>query len=114
VRPDCPVGTIPGSAASEQSNDQQTEHDSWESVIEMSPANTAEALFVSSVQPSDRLSFDEVRDAIRASLRQHGGLHGCATICAGEYGDHPAEAAARMRWALAVVSQFQTPAVLAA
>jgi hypothetical protein len=114
VRPEFPVGTIPGFAAPEQSNDQQNRTRFVGSVIEMSSANTAEALFASSVQPSDCLNVDDVRDAIRASLRQHGGLQGCATICAGEYGDHPAEAAARMRWALAVVSQFQAHTMVAA
>jgi hypothetical protein len=64
----------------------------------------AEALFVSPLQPSDRPTPDEARAAIRASLRAHHGTRGCAAAFAVEYGDHPDAAAARMRWALGLVS----------
>jgi hypothetical protein len=64
----------------------------------------AEALFVSSLQPSDQPTADEVRDAIVASMRRFGGADGCAVLCAAEFGDHPEVAVMRMRWALSVAS----------
>jgi len=69
----------------------------------MSPATLAEALFASTLQPSDPTPR-EVRVAVRASLRKHHGSRGCAAFCATEYGDHPETAAMRMRWALALVT----------
>jgi hypothetical protein len=62
----------------------------------------AEALFASTLQPSDRPTAPEVRQAVAATLRR---LHiqGCAAHLAGDFGDHPETAAARMRWALAAV-----------
>jgi hypothetical protein len=60
----------------------------------------AEALFVSPLQPSDRPAPQQVRAAIAASLRVHHGASGCAARMAAEYGDHPEQAATRMRWAL--------------
>jgi uncharacterized membrane protein len=68
-------------------------------------ARRAEALFVSPLQPSDTPSPDEVRRAILASYRAYGGAAGCAARCAAEYGEHPDEAAPRMRWALEQVTR---------
>jgi hypothetical protein len=62
----------------------------------------AEALFVSSLQSSDRPSPDQVRRAVTAALRQLG-INGCAAQLAGEFGDHPDTAAARMTWALVTI-----------
>jgi hypothetical protein len=62
----------------------------------------AEALFASTVQPSASPSPDEVRRAVATTLRRLGS-HGCAGHLAGEYGDHPDTAAARMAWALAMI-----------
>jgi uncharacterized membrane protein len=67
-------------------------------------ARRAEALFVSPLQPTDSPTPTEVRSAIVASFRAYGGAAGCAARCAAEYGEHPDEAADRMRWALAVVA----------
>ncbi len=64
----------------------------------------AQALFASCLQPSDRPTPAELADAIIDSLHGHGGIGGCLATVATEYGEHPAEAAARMRWALALVS----------
>ena len=67
-------------------------------------ARRAEALFVSSLQPSDRPTPTQIRAAIAASYRAYGGAAGCAARCAAEYGEHPDEAVSRMRWALAVLA----------
>jgi hypothetical protein len=64
----------------------------------------AEALFVSPLQPSDRPSAAQVRDAIVASLRAFGGVDGCAVQCAEEFGEHPEVAVMRMRWALSIAA----------
>jgi hypothetical protein len=62
----------------------------------------AEALFVSSLQPSGSPSPDQVHRAVVTMLRRLG-VRGCAARMAGEFGDHPDTAAARMSWALATI-----------
>jgi hypothetical protein len=62
----------------------------------------AEALFVSTVQASEAPGADRVRHAVATTLRLLG-VRGCAAQVAGEYGDHPETAAARMAWAIAAV-----------
>jgi hypothetical protein len=62
----------------------------------------AEALFVSDVQSSDRPTSDDVRRAVATTLRRFH-VRGCAVQVAGEFGDHPDLAAARMTWALATI-----------
>ncbi len=59
----------------------------------------ADALFVSSLQRSDRPSTGQVRQAVAAAVHQFGG-RGCIGLVAQEFGEHPELAAARMRWAL--------------
>ncbi len=72
----------------------------------------AEALFASAVQPSESPSADEVRRAVATTLRRLG-VRGCAGHLAGEFGDHPAAAAARMTWALATVRLvYRAPATV--
>lgn len=63
----------------------------------------AEALFLSTLQPSGSPSPDQIRRAVAAMLRRLG-VGGCAAQVAGEFGDHPDTAAGRMSWALATVS----------
>ena len=63
----------------------------------------AEALFVSTLQPSGSPSSDQIRSAVAVTLQQLG-VGGCAARVAGEFGDHPDTAAARMGWALATIS----------
>jgi hypothetical protein len=70
----------------------------------MTLASSAEALFLSSLQPSDDPTSDDVSVAIRASIVAHGGLGGCVNAFAREYGDHPDTATKRMRWSLDLVS----------
>ncbi len=62
----------------------------------------AEALFASTVQPSGLPSPAQIRRAVTATL-QRLGVRGCAAQVAGEFGDHPDTAVARMSWALATV-----------
>lgn len=62
----------------------------------------ATALFASTLQPSQSPSADQVRRAVTTTLHRLGS-HGCAAHLAGEYGDHPSTAAARMTWALTVI-----------
>jgi hypothetical protein len=62
----------------------------------------AEALFASTLQPSGSPSPDQVRRAVTATLRRLG-ADGCAAQAAGEFGDHPDTAPARMCWALAMI-----------
>jgi len=66
----------------------------------MTLTRRAEALFTSSLQPSDQSTPEQLRAAIAASIRSHRGIGGCAAVLATEYGEHPDAAANRMRWAL--------------
>jgi hypothetical protein len=59
----------------------------------------AEALFASTLQSSESPTADQVRGAVSATLRRLGAT-GCAALLAGEFGEHPDIAAARMTWAL--------------
>jgi hypothetical protein len=63
----------------------------------------AEALFLSALQPSGSPSPDQIRRAVTTTLRRLG-VRGCAAHVAGEYGDHPDTAVARMSWALATIN----------
>jgi hypothetical protein len=81
------------------------------------PQNTfeavrAEALFASMIQSSDLPSAIEVRGAVATTLRRLG-IRGCAAEVAGEYGEHPDTACARMAWALATVRETYRPRDLA-
>ncbi len=58
----------------------------------------AEALFASTLQPSDSPSGEQVRAAVTATLRRLGARN-CAAVLAGEFGEHPDCAATRMTWA---------------
>ena len=62
----------------------------------------AQALFASTLQPSEAPSRHQVRAAVATTLYRLG-IRGCAGHLAGEYGDHPGAAAARMTWALAMI-----------
>jgi hypothetical protein len=76
----------------------------------------AEALFASRLQPVDDPSAEQVHDVVTTTLRTLG-IRGCAAHMAGEFGDHPDSAAARMRWAKATIrssypTRPATPALL--
>lgn len=70
----------------------------------MPPSALADVLFASCLQPSDRPTAGRVREAVRLSLRLHGGRAGCAAAVAAEFGEHPETAVTRMRWALALAA----------
>jgi hypothetical protein len=80
----------------------------------MMSTGTAEALFASTLQPSEHPTVEQVTAAVRDSLRRHGGQRGCASVCAAEYGEHPDTAPARMRWALALTNHVDPAAAIAA
>ena len=63
----------------------------------------ADALFESALQRSDEPGAAQVREAIATAIRAFG-ARGCAARVAQEYGEHPETAAARMRWARAMVT----------
>jgi hypothetical protein len=65
-------------------------------------AARAEALFLSALQPSGAPSPDQIRRAVTTTLRRLG-ARGCAARVAGEFGDQPDTAVARMGWALATI-----------
>ena len=56
-----------------------------------------EALFASSLQPSDSPTPAVLAEAISRTVRQIG-IQGCASRMAQEFGDHPEAARDRMRW----------------
>jgi hypothetical protein len=66
-------------------------------------AARAEALFASTLQSCAPASPEQVRRAVATTL-QRLGVRGCAAQMAGEFGDHPDTAVARMCWALATIS----------
>ena len=66
----------------------------------------AEALFTSWLATGSHPSHAAADEAIRAAVRAHHGVRGCAVDVAGEYGDHPEVAAPRMRWARHVVEEL--------
>jgi hypothetical protein len=70
----------------------------------------AEALFASTVQPSQKPSPAAIDAAVTASLLHHGS-DGCAALVAQEFGDHPEAAAERMRWCRGAVHASALAAV---
>lgn len=59
---------------------------------------TAEALFVSDLQPSQSPDAELVQSSVTAMVLRYGS-DGCAALVAAEFGDHPETAVRRMRWA---------------
>ncbi len=66
----------------------------------------AEALFCCDLSASQPLTRAQAAAAIQAAVRTNGGVKGCACRVAQAYGDHPREAAARMRWATTTVANL--------
>ena len=66
-------------------------------------AARADALFVSSLQRSDEPSAGQIRQSVAVAVHQFGS-RGCAGRVALEFGEHPALAAERMRWARQAVA----------
>jgi truncated hemoglobin YjbI len=59
----------------------------------------AEALFASTLSAAEPHDRAVLKAAIAAAVRDYHGVRGCAEQMAAEFGDHPAQAAERMRWA---------------
>jgi len=78
----------------------------WVGAPAMTPSEAAslraEALFVSTLQRSERPTPGQLCEAISATLGRYG-PRGCAAIVAQEFGEHPTEAVRRMSWVLAVL-----------
>ena len=70
---------------------------------------TVNALFASSLQPSDRPDPAQVLAAITATFDALGDT-GCAARVAQEFGDHPETAVPRMRWARSATSRREPSA----
>ena len=64
-----------------------------------------EALFASSLQPSDTPTGEAVAEAIGHTMRQLGPKN-CAGRVAQEFGDHPEAAADRMCWVRQIVTDL--------
>jgi hypothetical protein len=65
------------------------------------------------LQPSQHVTAAEAWDAVTAAVAQYG-AQGCVEILAGEYGDRPELAAARMRFARELAATLAvTPAMAA-
>jgi hypothetical protein len=67
-----------------------------------------EALFVSSLQPSDAPTAGMITAAVTRAVRQFG-AGGCADRMAQEFGDHPDAAVRRMRWVRQLVQAAVRP-----
>ena len=66
-----------------------------------------QALFSSTLQPSDAPTADMVAATISRAVQQFG-IGGCAGRMAQEFGDHPDAAATRMRWVRQLLAQGAT------
>jgi hypothetical protein len=67
-----------------------------------------EALFASGLQPSDAPTAERVAEAIDRTVRQFG-VPGCIARMAQEFGDHPDQAAKRMRWVRQLIAEAPAP-----
>jgi hypothetical protein len=68
-------------------------------------AARAEALFASTLSAAEPHDRAELNAAIAAAVRDYHGVRGCAGQMAAEFGDHPQQAVARMRWAREAVDR---------
>jgi hypothetical protein len=70
-----------------------------------------EALFASELQRSDALTAVALTEMIGHTM-QRLGRDGCISLMAQEFGDHPEQAAERMRWLRQLIGEvFARPAV---
>ena len=71
----------------------------------------AEAVFASTLQPSQPVTAAEAWAAVTAAMARYG-AQGCVELLAGEYGERPETAAARMRFARDLAATLaRTPAM---
>jgi len=69
-----------------------------------------EALFASGLQRSDALTAVALTEMIGHTVRRLG-QGGCISLMAQEFGDHPEEAAERMRWLRHLIGEVFAPLV---
>ncbi|BEL04121.1 hypothetical protein Q0Z83_023120 [Actinoplanes sichuanensis] len=69
----------------------------------LTATDRATALFASRLPAGVPVAPATLHAAITEALHDHGGPPGCAGQMAAVYGENPAYATARMRWALAVL-----------
>ena len=63
------------------------------------------AVFTSWLETDSMPTPSQLTVAIRSAIRERGGSRGCLAEVAYAYGDHPHEAASRMRWAKTAVER---------
>lgn len=68
----------------------------------MTLTDRAEALFASSLQPSDQPDCNRTENTVKEMLETLN-VADCAALMAAEFGEHPEAATDRMRWALSLV-----------
>ena len=74
---------------------------------------TAEAIFASTLQPSQPVAPAEAWAAVTEAITRYG-ARGCVDILAREFGDHPETAAPRMRFARELAATLTAAPALAA
>jgi hypothetical protein len=72
-------------------------------IEEITPVDRAEALFASAVPTGAPVTAADIDLTIAQTMLARGGAAGCAATMATAYGENPAHAAGRMRWALSVL-----------
>jgi hypothetical protein len=74
-----------------------------ETVLFLSRAEILALAPISATDPLDRATADQ---AIRHTVRRHGGVRHCAAALAYEFGEHPEIICKRMSWAREVVANL--------
>jgi hypothetical protein len=69
-------------------------------IDDITMVDRAEALFASGLPTGSNHTAAELTAVVADTLLSHGGAAGCAAVLATAYGENPAAAAVRMRWAL--------------
>lgn len=69
----------------------------------------AEVLFASPLSAANEYDTVDLRYAIRETLHLYGSVRACAAVMAAEFGEHPEQAASRMRWARTVAAPLSRP-----
>ena len=68
------------------------------------------ALALSTASAREQLDRAAADTVIRRAMRSHGGVQGCTTALAQQYGEHPELTAPRVRWARQIVAALYPPA----
>ena len=68
------------------------------------------ALALSTASAREQLDRATADTVIRRAMRSHGGVQGCTTALAQQYGEHPELTAPRVRWASQRIAALYPPA----